>query len=171
MLRPARINSTRNLTTEVTISPSQEIGATFGATGHLIPELDIGLTALGIVSASVFLNLDASATFNVSTASSTSPQPCVTATTDLNVGVGAQGSFFNFFNSSTASTSLFNKEFPLFQVRVFPCVPFFFFFLFLSPMNFDRNVLRRRIPLPRRVPLQRRVLLHRRRPPRCSCSI
>jgi hypothetical protein len=120
-------------TTEVTISTSPDVGATFEATGHLIPQVDIGLSALGgIASTTVFLNLDASADFTVSTTSIASPQPCVNASSDLNVGVGAQGSFFDLFNASVG-TSLFDKEFPLFQVRarsyhILICFPFYLSF-------------------------------------------
>ncbi|KAF8472215.1 hypothetical protein DFH94DRAFT_655780 [Russula ochroleuca] len=108
---------------QVTISTSPDVGATFEATGHLIPQVDIGLSALGgIASTTVFLNLDASADFTVSTTSIASPQPCVNASSDLNVGVGAQGSFFDLFNASVG-TSLFDKEFPLFQKCFGPANP------------------------------------------------
>jgi hypothetical protein len=108
-----------NLITEVTITtdPLADIGSTFEATAHLIPQIDVGLNALnGIASASVFLNLDASADFTASTTSVTNPQPCVTASADINVGVGAEGSFFSLFDESV-DKSLFDKKFPLFQVR------------------------------------------------------
>ncbi len=100
----------------MTITTSPDVGSTFEATAHLIPQIDVGLSALlGIESASVFLNLDASADFTASTTSIESPQPCVTASTDINVGVGAQGSFFGLFDASVGK-SLFDKRFPLFQV-------------------------------------------------------
>ena len=108
-----------DLITEVTITtnPLADIGATFDATAHLIPEITVGLSALhGIVSTGVFLNLDASADFTASITSVTNPQPCVTASADINVGVGAQGSFFGLFDESVGK-SLFDKKFPLFQVR------------------------------------------------------
>src|SRR6267154_4005786 len=69
-----------NLITEVTITtnPLAEIGSTFEATAHLIPQINVGLNALhGIASASVFMNLDASADFTASTTSVANPQPCV----------------------------------------------------------------------------------------------
>jgi hypothetical protein len=107
-----------DLITEVTITtnPLADIGSTFEATAHIIPQIDLGLSALGIASADVFLDLDASADFTVSTTSVANPQPCVTASADINVGVGAQGSFFSLFDDSV-SKSLFDKSFPLFQVR------------------------------------------------------
>ncbi|KAH9975610.1 hypothetical protein BJV77DRAFT_1164270 [Russula vinacea] len=102
-------------TKQVTISTSPDVSATFKASGHLVPEVDIGLSALGgAASVNLFLNLDAQADFVVTTGSTASPQPCVNASTNLNVGVGADGQFFDLFNSSVG-TSLFNKDFPLFQ--------------------------------------------------------
>jgi len=99
----------------ITTDPLADIGSTFEATAHLIPQIDVGLNALnGIASASVFLNLDASADFTASTTSVTNPQPCVTASADINVGVGAEGSFFSLFDESV-DKSLFDKKFPLFQ--------------------------------------------------------
>jgi hypothetical protein len=98
-----------------TISASPSIdAATFEATGHLIPQVEIALKALSVVSSSVFLNLDASADVTVS--ASASAQPCVTASTGLNVGVGAQASFLGIFDASTTE-SIFNQTFPLLQVR------------------------------------------------------
>jgi hypothetical protein len=128
----------------VTISTSPDVGATFEATGHLIPQVDIGLDALGgIASTSVFLNLDASTDFTVSTTSIASAQPCVSASTDLNVGVGAQGSFFDLFNASVG-TSLLNKKFPLFQVRARSYRPSLFvcFFLFFPSPEPRTEMLR-----------------------------
>ena len=79
----------------------------------------------------LFLNLDAQADFVVTTGSTASPQPCVNASTNLNVGVGADGQFFDLFNSSVG-TSLFNKDFPLFQVRaISSCFVCFFVSHFL----------------------------------------
>ena len=114
---------------DVTVSASPDIGATFDVAGHLIPQVDIGLSALGLVSTSVFLKLDASADFTVSTNAGASaganPQSCVSASTDINVGVGAEGSFFGLFHASE-SKSLFDKEFPIIQVRSYEILVFFF---------------------------------------------
>ncbi|KAH9991034.1 hypothetical protein BJV77DRAFT_560799 [Russula vinacea] len=105
-------------TSHVTVSASPDIGATFDVAGHLIPQVDIGLSALGLVSTNVFLKLDASADFTVSTnvgaSAGANPQSCVSASTDINVGVGAEGSFFGIFHASE-SKSLFDKEFPIIQ--------------------------------------------------------
>jgi hypothetical protein len=101
----------------VTVSAGPDIGATFEATGHLIPQVDIGLSTLGdLASASVFLNLDASTNFTVSTTTTAIAQPCVTVSADLNVGVGVEGSVFDLFDASVGM-SLFDEKFPLFQVR------------------------------------------------------
>jgi hypothetical protein len=99
----------------ITTSPLADTGSTFEATAHLIPQIDVGLSALhGIASTSVFLKLNASANFTASTTSLANP--CVTASTDINVSVGAQNSFFSLFDKSVGK-SLFDKRFPLFQVR------------------------------------------------------
>ena len=114
---------------DVTVSASPDIGATFDMAGHLIPQVDIGLSALGLVSTSVFLKLDASVDFTVSTNAGAyagaNPQSCVSASTDINVGVGAEGSFFGLFHASE-SKSLFDKKFPIIQVRSYEILVFFF---------------------------------------------
>ena len=43
----------------------------------------------------------------------------MTVSSDINVGVGAQGSFFSLFDKSVGK-SLFDKTFPLFQGSAFP---------------------------------------------------
>jgi hypothetical protein len=140
----------------VTVSASPDIGATFEVSGHVIPQVDIGLSALSVVSTSVFLKLDASADFIVSTdagaSAGTSPQSCVSVSTDINVGVGAQGSFFGLFHASE-SKSLFDKEFPLFQVRSYEILEFFF--SPPPPLNraYHRNVSHQQIRVRRRRPL------------------
>ena len=105
-----------------------DASASASVTGHLIPQVNIGLSAFGgIVSSTVFLNLDASMGLNVSanvdgragnnvTAPAGCAQACVDANTELAVNIGAQASFFDLFNASTGTT-LFDKSFPLLQVR------------------------------------------------------
>jgi len=101
----------------VTFSGNPDVGATLEITGHLIPQLELGLTALGgLASANVFVNLDASAGVAVATSTASDAQTCVNANTTLNVGIGAEGSFFGLFDPSV-SKSLFNTTFPLLQVR------------------------------------------------------
>ena len=104
--------------TGVTVSASPDItdsGASVSVTGHLVPQIDISLSAFGgIVSSSVFLNLDASMDLSV-TADSSDAQACVDASAELAVNVGAEAAFFNVFNASTNDT-LFDKNFPLLQV-------------------------------------------------------
>jgi hypothetical protein len=103
----------------VTVSAGQNItedGASVSVTGHLIPQVDIGLSAFGgIASADVFLNLDASMDLSVS-ANSGDAQACVDASTELAVNIGAENSFFDLFDASMSDT-LFEKNFPLLQVR------------------------------------------------------
>ncbi|KAH9060372.1 hypothetical protein EDB83DRAFT_2520372 [Lactarius deliciosus] len=116
---------------EVSVSAGPDItdaGASVKVTGHLIPQIDIGLSALGgIASTIVFLNLDASASLTVSAdadgsrsdktmAPAGGARACVDANTELAVNVGAQASFFDLFNAST-STTLFDKSFPLLPAR------------------------------------------------------
>ncbi|KAH9167921.1 hypothetical protein EDB89DRAFT_1994780 [Lactarius sanguifluus] len=116
-------------TSEVTVSAAPDItdaGASATVTGHLIPQIDIGLSALGgIASATVFLNLDASTSLKVSAsvdgshgnktaAPARAAQACVDANADLAVNLGARASFFDLFDASTGKT-LFDKSFPLLQ--------------------------------------------------------
>jgi hypothetical protein len=108
---------------EVTFSANPDVGATLSATAHLIPQVSLGVNALGgAASATVFLNLDASLGLQGSVSVS-NPQPCLSGNADINVGVGAQGSFFGLFDASTGN-SLFDKNFPLFQVRAHNCIHF-----------------------------------------------
>lgn len=91
-----------------------DVSESVSVTGHIIPQVDIGLSAFeGIVSSTVFLNLDASMDVSVS-ANSGKAQACVDASTELAVNIGAQASFFDLFDASTGKT-LFEKNFPLFQ--------------------------------------------------------
>ena len=107
------------LTSAVTVSASPNItdaSASVSVTGHLIPQVDIGLSAFGkIVSSTVFLNLDASTDLSV-TANNGDAQACVDASTELAVNIGAEDTFFGLFDASTSKT-LFKKDFPLLQVR------------------------------------------------------
>ncbi|KAI9437319.1 hypothetical protein H4582DRAFT_339196 [Lactarius indigo] len=118
---------------EVTVSAGPDItdaGASVSVTGHLIPQIDIGLSALGgLASTTVFLNLDASASLKVSAGADGSravpargAQACVNADTELAVNVGAQASFFDLFNASTGTT-LFDKSFPLLQQVRYSSLP------------------------------------------------
>jgi hypothetical protein len=105
--------------TAVTVAAGPNItkeGASVSVTGHLIPQVDIGLSAFGnVASSTVFLNLDASMDLSVST-NSGGEQACVGASTELAVNIGAEASFFDLFDASTGKT-LFKKDFPLLQVR------------------------------------------------------
>jgi hypothetical protein len=115
--------------TSVSVGPNvTDVGASVNVAGHLIPRIDIGLSTLGgVVSTTVFLNLDASAGLDLSTnadvysgnntaAPTGDLQACVDANTGLAVNIGAEASFIDLFNASTGLT-LFNKSFPLPQVR------------------------------------------------------
>ncbi|KAI9463511.1 hypothetical protein F5148DRAFT_982388 [Russula earlei] len=97
------------------ISASPSLGSTFSAAAHLIPQFDIELTALGgsVASTIVFLELDASVDFAVTTGA----QLCENVSTELNVEVGAESSFLHLFDASVG-LSLFDKSFPIWQVRI-----------------------------------------------------
>ena len=97
-------------------------------TGHLIPELVIGIDAFeGVVKSSISLSLDASATVAVNgnagiSASTDSPAvltsqgACVDISTALAVNAGASAGLFDIFNTG-ASVNLFKKSFDLYNVR------------------------------------------------------
>jgi hypothetical protein len=117
--------------TEVTFSANPDVGATLGASAHLIPQVSLELNALdGAAGASVFLDLDASLGLQGNVSSVGNPQPCLSGNADINVGVGAQGSFFGLFDASTGK-SLFEKNFPLFQVRAHSLLYTFFFRIYI----------------------------------------
>ena len=122
-------------------SADLDVGETFDLSVGLVPQVSVGLSALGgIVSASVFLNFEAALDLDGSISSTTNPQPCLSGGADINVEVGAQGSFFGLFNP-TAGISLFNKNFPLFQVCSH--VLLYSFFEYLSfLLNDDSNASR-----------------------------
>lgn len=106
-------------------------------TGHLIPELFIGIDAFdGLVQSSITLSLDASATVAVnSTAGITdtsnssavvTPQgACVDVSTALAVNAGASADLFDIFKSGT-SVNLFKQSFDLFNVGHFVSLCFTF---------------------------------------------
>lgn len=112
---------------KLSVSPDVSTNTTLEA--HLIPSLNVGLSAFGkLVSASVFLDLDTSATLdlgleaNATAAISTngtksasgSVDGCVDLKAGVGINVGAEGSFFGLFDP-TAQLSLFQKDFDLFQ--------------------------------------------------------
>ncbi|KAF8502657.1 hypothetical protein F5888DRAFT_1800191 [Russula emetica] len=100
---------------QVTFSANPDVGATLGATAHLIPQVSLGLNALdGAASASVFLNLDGALGLQGNVSNVANPQPCLSGNAEISVNVGAQGSFFSLFDASTGA-SLFDQNFPLFQ--------------------------------------------------------
>jgi hypothetical protein len=128
----------------VTFSANSDVGATLGASAHLIPQVSLGVNALdGKASASVFLDLDASLGLQGSISSVANPQPCLAGNADINVGVGAEGSFFGLFGASTGA-SLFDKNFPLFQVRAYRLPYTFVFRNIYHPFYTMTEMLRKR---------------------------
>ena len=121
----------------MTFSANPDVGATLGATAHLIPQVSLGVKALdGVASASVFLNLDASLGLQGSISSASNPQPCLSGNAEINVAVGAEGSFFGLFDANTGK-SLFDKNFPLFQVCAHNLLYTFYFGIFI--IHFTRR--------------------------------
>ncbi|VDB99768.1 unnamed protein product [Peniophora sp. CBMAI 1063] len=112
--------------TPLQISTDTNITGSVSLTGHLIPELVIGIDAFeGVVQSSITLSLDASSTIAINgtagiTDSSNSsaiitPQgACVDVSTALDVSASASGNLFDIF-SSGVSVDLFNKSFDLFN--------------------------------------------------------
>jgi len=115
---PQAGSSTNGITsssTQVEFKADPNFGETLNATAFLIPRLSLGLDALGgIVSASVFLDVEASIDLLGSISSATDPHPCLSGNPGIDVGVGAEGSFFGLFKPS-ARESLFKKNYPPFQ--------------------------------------------------------
>ncbi|KAG7095281.1 hypothetical protein E1B28_006053 [Marasmius oreades] len=97
--------------------------------GHLIPTLQLGITALGgTAKANVFLDLDANAAATLSLdavaaastdgTQSTSVNGCIDVASGFDVNAGADASFFDLFDSNT-KVNLFTKKFQLFK----KCLP------------------------------------------------
>ncbi|KAJ7150538.1 hypothetical protein C8R43DRAFT_887267 [Mycena crocata] len=131
--------------TPLKLSADTKAAATGTVEGHIVPAINLGISALGVVDATVFLNLDASATMTlkvdaqavysddaptsasldapaaasevaVSTDSSASFGGSFVISAGLDVNAGATGSFFGLFDKST-KVSLFKKNFELLRVR------------------------------------------------------
>ncbi|EIM91796.1 uncharacterized protein STEHIDRAFT_46336 [Stereum hirsutum FP-91666 SS1] len=125
--------------TGLTFAANPELNGTASVEAHLIPTLQIGITAFeGIASANIFLDLDASAklglngstsasvtgTANSTDVSTTAPQGCVDVSAQLSVNAGADAKFFSIFDE-TVQVPLFDKTFDIFQVcaSVISCTP------------------------------------------------
>ncbi|KZV75520.1 hypothetical protein PENSPDRAFT_748414 [Peniophora sp. CONT] len=112
--------------TPLQISTDTNVTGSVSLTGHLIPELVIGIDAFeGLVQSSVTLSLDASATIAVngtagltdssnSSAIITAQGACVDVSTALAVSASASADLFDIFNTGV-SVSLFDKSFDLFN--------------------------------------------------------
>ncbi|KAK7457177.1 hypothetical protein VKT23_010476 [Stygiomarasmius scandens] len=113
---------------KLSVSPS--VNSSMTITAHLIPTIDIGVSALsGAAEATIFLDLDASVSTTLSlnagaTASNTSTDGgsgasasvdgCVDVGAELDVNAGADSSFFGLFDKTT-QVNLFSKKFELFK--------------------------------------------------------
>ncbi|KAJ7719164.1 hypothetical protein B0H14DRAFT_3010221 [Mycena olivaceomarginata] len=113
----------------LSLSVSPDVSSKAVLTGHVIPSLDLGVSALGgIGQATVSLSLDAqasatlslegSAKAGVSTGSAASASGsvngCIDVGAGLDVNAGASADFFGLFNPST-KVNLFTKKFDLFK--------------------------------------------------------
>lgn len=79
-------------------------------------QLSLGIDALdGVASATIFLDLDASATLQLQGNVQGTAEGCVDLSTGLAVNAGAQGNFFDLFDDST-QVALFNRDFDIFNV-------------------------------------------------------
>ncbi|KAF8502608.1 hypothetical protein F5888DRAFT_1607712 [Russula emetica] len=115
---------------QVTFNASFNSGATLNASAHLIPQVSLGINALsGAASANISLDFDASLGLQGTVSPAANSQPCLSGNAQINVRLGALGSFFGLFSASTGG-SPFNNNFPLFQVRAHSLLYTFFFFSF-----------------------------------------
>jgi hypothetical protein len=113
------------------LSVSPNVTATGSLTAHVIPSLNFGVSAFaGKASATVFLDLDTSATLALSlgagakltnaiparraVSTSAGVQGCVDAKTGIAANVGVQGDLFGLFDASK-TVPLFTKNFDLFS--------------------------------------------------------
>ncbi|THU98962.1 hypothetical protein K435DRAFT_828282 [Dendrothele bispora CBS 962.96] len=112
---------------KLSVSPSVNSSATVAA--HLIPTIDLGVSALGgIAEATIFLDLDASVSTTLSLnagavasvttdgdkSASADVNGCVDVGAGFDVNAGADGSFFGLFDKTT-QINLFSKKFELFK--------------------------------------------------------
>lgn len=119
------------------LSATPSLSAKGVVSAHVIPVLDIGVSALGgIADATIFLNLDASATMTLTldasaegsvtaqpgtelaTGGSASINGCVDMNAGFSVNAGADATFFGLFDTGK-SVTLFEKDFDLFEVYSF----------------------------------------------------
>ena len=112
---------------KVSVNPQVELGGSLEA--HLIPRLTLGVNLFNaLIKAAIFLDLDASASTDMSiklssTASSenkaTGPETSVSGSVGIDAGIagraGAEGTVPGFFTAQT-HFDIFNKKFELFKV-------------------------------------------------------
>ncbi|KAJ7069112.1 hypothetical protein C8F01DRAFT_1047778 [Mycena amicta] len=114
---------------KLTLSVLPAVKAAGNLTGHLIPQLTLGLNAFsGIATAEAYLNLDANAALGLSVEASASASTstsgsnstsgsvdgCVDISAGLSVDVGADGSLFGLLSGS-ATYPLYSGEWELYQ--------------------------------------------------------
>ncbi|TDL21237.1 hypothetical protein BD410DRAFT_771726 [Rickenella mellea] len=117
----------RNAPLQLAVSPGVASKGTLEA--HIIPTVDIGLSALGnLASATIFLNLDSNAIMTLSLNAGSNAtintngkatagagvDGCVDVSGGVSANAGAQGKFLNLFDDTT-SVPIFQKNFELFK--------------------------------------------------------
>ncbi|KAJ7495528.1 hypothetical protein FB451DRAFT_1077168 [Mycena latifolia] len=116
--------------TPLKLSADTKAAATGTIEAHVIPSINLGISALGVVDATVFLDLDASATMTLKVEADAVHSDDQSGDdssdafgddgssdnaddgSDSDVDTGATGSFFGLFDKST-KVSLFKKDFEL----------------------------------------------------------
>ncbi|KAJ7058958.1 hypothetical protein C8F01DRAFT_284946 [Mycena amicta] len=113
----------------LSLSVAPSISSKGVVSAHIIPRIDLGISGLaGLAQATVFLDLDASASMtlsldaNANAGVSTTADPtasasvkgCIDVAAGFDVNAGADGSFFGIFDKST-QVNLFSKKFDIFN--------------------------------------------------------
>ena len=98
----------------VHLSVTPSVAGSAAVNANITPRIDVGIDALGVASAHVFLDLVASGNLNANLAASAanSASGCVTAGVEVNMHAGANADLFGLWDPSTQVT-LFDKQFPL----------------------------------------------------------
>lgn len=123
----------RNMCVALQLSVSPSVASKGVVEAHLVPKLDLGISALGGAEATVFVELDSSASATLtlngkanvgatlednqaSTSAGASVDGCASVDGGIDVNAGADAAFFDLFDAST-SVPLFTKKYQIFQVR------------------------------------------------------
>ena len=122
----------------MTFTVNPDVGVTLGATTHLTSQVGLGLNALDIVSANIYLFFDTALGLQGNVSSTANPQPCLSGNAEISVGVGAKGTLFGLLPDSNNET-IYDEHFPLFQVRAHSQTIYLFFWYSSLLLHDDRN--------------------------------